>query len=266
MRESRGNIMAKFTQATLNQVAGFDAQVLAQNLIYNQKDFWNFSWSTIVNFAGGWTANTVPVDLVGATIDAQIVRRAITNFSDSRTGYDFQINDYPLIPLITVVTQTSSSGNIMTAATTKDMFVGQPIRFSGAVFGGVAINTTYYVKTIITDTTFTISATSGGSTFVLTNASGTMNMNRVQPTPVSLPITNRQDLKGTFTMTIDDATWGLIAGDPDLDINSTDPACYTGRVKISFPAIGSQPAYDEAVFLLFLVNSDGVVNTGAGVA
>lgn len=252
--------MAKFSQATLNQVAGFDAQVLAQNLIYNQKDFWNFQWSTIVNYAGGWTANTVPVDLVGATINAQIIRRAITDFSDSRTGFDFQIQDYPLIPLITTVSQTAATGNVMTALTTKDMFVGQPIEFTGAVFGGVAINTTYYVKTIITDTTFTISATSGGAALTLTDASGTMYANRVAPTPVTLPITNRNDAAGTFTMTIDDATWGIIAGDPDLNINAAEPACYTGRIKISFPAVGSQPAYDEAVFLLFLVNSDGVVN------
>ena len=254
--------MAKFTQATLNQVAGFDAQVLAQNLIYQQKDFWNFSWSTIVSFAGGWTANTVPVNLVGATIDAQIIRRAITNFSDSRTGYDFQINDYPLVPLITTISETSSTGNIMTALTTRDMFIDQPVQFSGSVFGNVAINTTYYVKTIITDTTFTISDTQGGSELTLSDATGSMKMNRVKPTPISLPITNRQDLNGTFTMTIDDDTWGIIAGDPDLNINATDPACYTGRIKISFPSIGSQPAYDEAVFLLFLVNSDGVVNNG----
>jgi hypothetical protein len=61
-------------------------------------------------------------------------------------------------------------------------------------------------------------------------------------------------------MTIDDDTWSIIAGDPDLDIDATEPACFTGRIKISFPAVGSQPAYDQAVFLLFLVNSDGVIN------
>ena len=255
----------KFTQATLNQVAGFDAQVLAQNLIYNQKDFWNFSWSTIVNYAGGWTANTVPVDLVGATIDAQIIRRAITNYTDSRTGYDFQINDYPLVPLITTVTETSSTGNVLTAITTKDMFVGQPIQFTGSVIGTVQINTTYYVNTILSPTTFTISSSPPGPGVLseyVSDDTGLMYVNRVKPTPISLPITNRQDLNGTFTMTIDDDTWGLIAGDPDLNINSAEPACYTGRIKISFPAIGSQPAYDEAVFLLFLVNSDGVVNNG----
>lgn len=254
--------MAKFTQATLNQVAGFDAQVLAQNLIYNQKDFWNFSWSTIVSYVGGWTANTVPVNLVGATINAQIIRRAITNFNDSRTGYDFQIHDYPLVPLITTITQAETTDDTLTCTSTAELFVGQPVQFVGSVFGGVAINTTYYVKTIITETTFTISATQGGSTFNLTSASGTMRMNRVAPTPVSLPITNRIDTAGTFTMTIDESAWGVIAGDPDLNINAIEPACFTGRVKISFPAIGSQPAYDEAVFLLFLVNSDGVVNYG----
>jgi hypothetical protein len=128
------------------------------------------------------------------------------------------------------------------------------------VFGGVAINTTYYVKTIITETTFTISATQGGGIFNLTTATGTMRMNRVAPTPIVLPITNINTSAGTFTMTIDDDTWDLIAGDPDLDISADEPACFTGRIKISFPAVGTQPAYDQAVFLLFLVNSDGVIN------
>jgi hypothetical protein len=254
--------MAKFSQNTLNQVAGFDGQILAQELIYDQKDFWNFAWASVINYPNGWQVNTVPINLTGATINAQIVRRAITNYHDSRTGLDFQIHDYPLVPFLTHVTNTNSVGNIMTADSTVDLFVGQPIQFTGTVFGNVAINTTYYVDTIITDTTFTISATSGGPTFTLSSASGQMNMNRVSPTPIVLPISNIDATAGTFTMTIDDDTWGLIAGDPDLNIDAVEPACYTGRVKISFPAVGAQPAYDEAVFLLFLINSDGVINYG----
>lgn len=260
MRDSRGKQMAKFTQATLNQVAGFDAQILAQNLIYDQKDFWNFSWATITSYVSGWQTGTTPIDLTGATIDAQIVRRAITNFQDSRTGIDFQIHDYPLVPLITTITASESTDDTFTCASTAELFVDQPVRFVGSVFGGVSINTTYYVKTIITETTFTISATQGGGIFGLTTASGSMRMNRVAPTPVALPVTNRDDTAGTFTVTIDDDTWDIIAGDPDLNIDADEPACYTGRIKISFPAVGSQPAYDEAVFLLFLVNSDGVIN------
>jgi len=252
--------MAKFAQNTLNQVAGFDAQILAQNLIYNQKDFWNFEWSTITAYTSGWQTGTTPVDLTGATIDTQIIRREITDFHDSRTGLDFQIHDYPIVPLVTEVTATTSSTDTLTATSTVDMFIGMPIRFTGVVFGGVQINTTYYVKTIITETTFTISATQGGGIFNLTTATGTMRMNRVAPTPIVLPISNIDATAGTFTMTIDDDTWDLIAGDPDLDISAAEPACFTGRIKISFPAGGTQPAYDQAVFLLFLVNSDGVIN------
>jgi hypothetical protein len=252
--------MAKFTQATLNQVAGFDAQILAQELIYDQKDFWNFSWATITSYVSGWQTGTTPIDLTGATINAQIVRRAITDFHDSRTGLDFRIRDYPLIPAVTIVTATEATDDTLTCASTDLLFVGKPIQFTGAVFGGVAINTTYYVKTIITSTTFTISATSGGSTFGLSTAAGTMTVNTVRPTPINLPITNVDDSAGTFTMTIDDDTWSIIAGDPDLDIDAIEPACFTGRIKISFPAVGTQPAYDDAVFLLFLVNSDGVIN------
>ena len=252
--------MAKFTQATLNQVAGFDAQVLAQNLIYNQKDFWNFEWSTITSYTSGWQTGTTPVDLTGATINATIVRRAIVDFQDSRTGIDFSIYDYPLVPLITTITQTSSSPDILTCTSTAELFVDQPVQFVGAAFGGVAINTTYYVSTIVTDTTFTISATQGGGTFALSPGAGTMRMNRVAPTPIALPISNINTSAGTFTLTVDDDTWDLIAGDPDLDISAAEPACFTGRIKISFPAVGTQPAYDQAVFLLFLVNSDGVIN------
>jgi hypothetical protein len=252
--------MAKFTQATLNQVGGFDAQVLAQNLIYNQKDFWNFEWSTVTSYTSGWQTGTTPVDLTGATINAQIVRRAIVDYQDSRTGIDFSIYDYPLVPLITTITAAETTNDTFTCTSTADLFVDQPVQFVGSVFGGVAINTTYYVKTIITETTFTISATQGGGIFNLTTASGTMRMNRVAPTPIVLPITNVVNAAGTFTMTIDDDTWDLIAGDPDLDISADEPACFTGRIKISFPAIGTQPAYDQAVFLLFLVNSDGVIN------
>jgi hypothetical protein len=254
--------MAKFSQNTLNQVAGFDGQIIAQELVYDQKDFWNLSIASDLIYTGGWVTGSTPVNLTGATIDATIIRRAITNFRDSRTGLDFQINDYPLVPEVAVVTASDSVTDTFTCDTVALLYIGKPIQFTGTVFGGVAINTTYYVISIPTATTFTISATSGGGTFALTTATGSMKANTIKPTPVSLPITNIVAVDGTFTMTIDDDTWGIIAGDPDLDINATDPACFTGRIKVSFPAVGTQPAYDEVVFLLFLVASDGVVNNG----
>jgi hypothetical protein len=271
--------MAKFSQNTLNQVGGFDGQVLAQELVYNQKDFWNLAWANITSYPNGWQTGTTPIDLTGATIDASIIRRAITNFRDSRTGYDFTITDYPLVSKITDITATTTGSNILTCTDTDELFVGMPVQFRGTVFGGVAINTTYYVKEVITSTTFTISATRGaapsytpGAVFALTSATGTMTMNRLEALPISLSITNRDDTAGTFTLVIDEEVWATVGrdslqitysglpGDPDLGINATDPACFTGRIKISFPAVGTTPAYDESIFLLFLVASDGVYN------
>jgi hypothetical protein len=251
----------KFTQYTLNQVAGFDNQILAQQLVYNQQDFWNLVWSVQGTSTSGWnTGPNTPIDLTGATIDAQIIRRDIVNLEDSRTGLNFDIVDYPFPAPITTISATSATDNTLTCLDTRELFIGQPVQFTGTVFGNVAINTTYYIDTIITATTFTISDTSGGSTFTLSDDTGTMVVNRVSPTPVALPITNVVDLAGSFTMTIDDSTWDVIAGDPELNINSNNPVCFTGRIKISFPAVANVPAYDESIFLLFLIVSDGVVN------
>jgi len=255
--------MAKFSQQTLNMVAGTDGQILAENLVYDQSDFWNFEWASTTT-SSGWVTNTAPIDLTNVTINAQIVRRDISNFNDSRTGLNFKIADYPAIPLITTITTTEATVNTMRCANTSKLYIDQPVTFAGTVFGGVAINTTYYVLTIPTATTFTISATSGGAEFVLTTATGTMTMDKPNALPIALPISNRVDASGTFTMTIDDDTWGVIMGDPDLDINAIEPACFSGRLKLSFPPVVNgtitQPAYDQVVFLLFLINSDGVVN------
>lgn len=261
--------MAKFSQNTLNQVAGFDGQIIAQELVYNQEDFWNLSWASIISYPSGWQETTEPINLTGATINVQIIRRALENFRDSRTGLDFTIHDYPLIKQLGTVTQSDSISDYFTIASTADLFVGQAVTFTGTVFGGVSINTVYYIKEIPTATTFSISATRGagptytpGPTLGLISASGSMEINRASPNTQTLTVTNRDDANGTFTITIDTGDWEIVAGDPDLDINATEPVCFTGRIKISFPAVGSQPAYDEVVFLLFLVASDGVVNNG----
>jgi hypothetical protein len=80
------------------------------------------------------------------------------------------------------------------------------------------------------------------------------------PSAVSLTITNRVDAAGTFTLVIDEGAWGVIASDPQLDINAENCVGFSGRIKISFPAVGSTPAQDSIIFLLFLVRSDGVIN------
>jgi hypothetical protein len=161
--------MAIFNKNSLRQVSGFDNQIIAGELVYNQATYWNLNLTV--------TGTDTPIDLTGATISASIIRRQLSNVHDSRYGLTFDIADY---------TPT--------------------------------------------------------------------------PTAINLTITNRYDVDGAFTLVIDESAWGVIASDPQLDINATDPVGFSGRIKISFPASGINPAQDLIVFLLFLVRSDGVIN------
>jgi hypothetical protein len=81
------------------------------------------------------------------------------------------------------------------------------------------------------------------------------------PAPVAIPltVTNIDAVNGSFTLVIDAAAWSLMANDPELEINAQNCVGYSGRVKVSIPAVGSTPADDLIIFLLFLVRSDGVI-------
>jgi hypothetical protein len=89
--------MAVFNKNTLTQVSGFDNQIIAGELVYQQKTFWNL---TLAN-------DGVPVDLTGTTIDAQIIRRRLTNVQDTRYGLSFDIGDYTPTPTAIPLTITN---------------------------------------------------------------------------------------------------------------------------------------------------------------
>jgi len=161
--------MAVFNKSTLTQVSGFDNPIIAGELVYNQRTFWNLTMKA---------SDGTPVSLVGATIDASIIRRQLSNVKDTRYGLTFDIADY----------------------------------------------------TITT------------------------------PSAIALTISNRIDADGKFTLTIDDSAWSLMTTDMQLDIAAVNPAGFSGRIKISFPAQGTTPAQDSIIFLLYLVRSDGVIN------
>lgn len=160
--------MAVFNKNTLTQVSGFDNPIIAGELVYEQQTFWNLALTS--------DDNVTPVDLTGATIDAQIVRRQLTNVKDTRYGLSFDVGNY---------TPT--------------------------------------------------------------------------PTPIPMTITNRDNAAGMFTLVIDDNSWGLVDSDAQMDIASVNGAGFSGRIKISFPAVAPNPPEDNIIFLLFIVRSDGIV-------
>ena len=85
-------------------------------------------------------------------------------------------------PIESIATRTESLTDSITVEQISSFILNSPIKFYGGVFGGVAEDVTYYVKTIslvtskitISDT-FNVGTGTAGSTFQLTDATGSMN-------------------------------------------------------------------------------------------
>ena len=74
----------------------------------------------------------------------------------------------------TTATATNSSGNLITVGSTSGFFINAPVVFSGTNFGNLVAGTVYYVASIASATTMTVSTTQGGSALVVTTTSGTL--------------------------------------------------------------------------------------------
>jgi hypothetical protein len=104
--------MAIFHKNTLAQVSGFDNPILAGELVWNQKTFWNLTFTN--------TGTGLPVNLTGSTIDAAIVRRELTNLIDTRNGLTFDIADYEPPPATIPLTVTNIVNNLGTCTLVID--------------------------------------------------------------------------------------------------------------------------------------------------
>ena len=73
--------------------------------------------------------------------------------------------------VITIAPSTGGAPNEGTVGPTTGMYVNMPVKFQGAVGASNIVNgTTYYIKEILNDTDIIISATVGGGTFALGDA------------------------------------------------------------------------------------------------
>ena len=92
------------------------------------------------------------------------------------------IRGYPRPPVVTITTpsvvtnssETSSLTNLITVTSTIGFYVGRPVVFSGTIFGDLNSGQQYYIKSIPSSTTFSISVTQNGSQLLLTEGSGAM--------------------------------------------------------------------------------------------
>jgi hypothetical protein len=99
------------------------------------------------------------------------------------------------------VTNTSSSGNLLTCASTAGFYVDMPIIFTGVSLGGLELDYQYYVKTVSSGVTFTISDTPGGSAVTLTNDNGTMIVTGVPYIRLNTAVSIDETTEETFAQT-----------------------------------------------------------------
>lgn len=73
--------------------------------MWEQSTYWNLSITA--------NDNVTPIDLTGATIDAHIIRRAMSNINDTRNGLTFDIANYVPTPTpisLSIVNRNDATG------------------------------------------------------------------------------------------------------------------------------------------------------------
>jgi hypothetical protein len=73
-------------------------------------------------------------------------------------------------------TATTDATDAITITSTAWLEQNMDIKFSGTTFGGISTSTTYYVKEILSATTFTVSTTIGGTALDVSDATGTLTV------------------------------------------------------------------------------------------
>jgi hypothetical protein len=105
----------------------------------------------------------------------------------------------------TSCTATVASTDRITVTSSAAFNIGDPVLFTGTVFGNVVVGTTYFILTKPTGTAVTISATLGGSTFALADASGTMTMSNPDVSLyVQVSAAGSTNLSTTYSFVVED--------------------------------------------------------------
>lgn len=153
----------------------------------------NFGYSLSTNYYGDTLVVGAPgIDTtVNNTGKSYIYERLIQNFESQYTSQVYVPQTFALAftPGTTVKTASSITSNAITLNSVSglsDGASGTAIVFTGTVFGGVAVNQVYYVKSIV-GSTITISLTRNGTALTLANSTGTMSV-VAQTTPLYVSV------------------------------------------------------------------------------
>jgi len=193
------------------------------------------------------------------------------NLNNSYVALDIVYND-----TVVVCTATNSTYSFISCNDASSLVEGQPIVFSGTVFGGIVADTTYYVLSVPNATQFFVTDVAGSTTALpLTDASGSMTgtptgtyyraVQSVAPgiflsdTEYWLPFVPSQNTKVTFATTIDAADGvSLTAMGIATSLAVTNTTVTTNAITVS----GSTSGISVGQTVTFSGNSIGGILAG----
>ena len=132
---------------------------------------------------------------------------------------------FPLI--VTSASLTTASTSIITCLSTTGFALGRIVLFSGTTFGTISSTTTYYIKSIINSTEFTVSTTQNGPTYLVTDAFGYMIVT-LPASSVGQPTIRTS----SFTLKLESALGTAVAAYQLTVINQNTPVSQGGPGKI----------------------------------
>jgi len=174
------------------------------------------------------------------------------------------IRGYPNPPVINInyskvnTSVLAISSNVLTVLSTTGFVKERPITFTGAVYGDIVANRTYYVKDILSATTFTISSARGGTEEILIDGVGTFGAQLPQiqtgePTiqtysftlELSSPLGNALE---SYNIVIANQNAPISAGGPGFPPNSRIPSILNTRPATFDIAANDPTNYGYYVF------------------
>ena len=216
------------------------------SLLYTDDSIWT---DFLVNYSNPSTSNPVIVQVKEGALPPGLEIDLLGN-----------IRGYPRPPVVNVTTpsvvtfatQTSSSTNLITVTSTIGFFVGRPVTFSGTLFSDLSSTQQYYIKSIPSSTTFSVSTTVNGSQLLLTDGSGLMTttlpaVSTGQPTirtyNFTLELTSPLGGDtGNYTITVVNQNTPTSQGGPGYPPNTRRPTLLNTR-PLTFNLTNDDPYY-----------------------
>ena len=132
----------------------------------------NSTGGVLTGIAGG-----IPSGLENKYYLKVVNENQVEVYSDPNMKVAVSGQNFPYVgAIVTTATATDATTDRITVTSSTDFAVGDPVVFTGEVFGNIIVAQTYYILTKPTSTTVTISEAVDGSTFPLATESGTMSM------------------------------------------------------------------------------------------